>query len=264
VFAWWDPGQWVASLPGLLAGRPVCANQPDTPGRIRPTPIGSTCRNYRAAPAPPDLSDGSVKRIPVAGGYYAYVDAADYEELSKYKWHFYSGRYAARHEKKKTILMHRQIMQAPPGMVIDHMSGNGMDNTRLNLRTCSPGENSRNKAKSSGTISRYKGVGWHEPTGKWVARIWYEGRSRSLGYFDDEESAARAYDRRAVECFREFARLNFPDEWPPERRQALYAEHPNGPQWTDGRKTRWEKHKKETRSPSSHEGTKPQRKCNRR
>ena len=35
---------------------------------------------------------------------------------------------------------------------------------------------------------------------------------------DDEVEAARAYDRQAVEYFGEFARLNFPKEWPPERR----------------------------------------------
>jgi hypothetical protein len=34
---------------------------------------------------------------------------------------------------------------------------------------------------------------------------------------------ARAYDRKAVELFGESAKLDFPDEWPDERRQELYA-----------------------------------------
>jgi hypothetical protein len=242
VFAYWDKAQWLSSLPLGFGGRPVCANHPDSPGRMRPTPLGPACRNYRARPADPDLTDGSVKRIPVTGGLYAYVDAADYEWLSQYKWHL-CGRYAVRREKGKRILMHREIMQTPPGKVTDHADGNGLDNLRANLRNCTGQQNHRNKAKMIGGRSRFKGVQYHKPSRKWFARIWYEGRSRSLGYFDSEVEAARAYDRAAVLCFREFARLNFPDDWPPDRRQTLYAEFPHGPQWTDGRKTRWQKRK---------------------
>ncbi len=243
VFAYWDPCQAMLSFTSGFPSRPVCANHPDSPGRMRPTPTGPVCRNYRLRPADPNLADGAVKRIPLAGGLYAYVDAADYEELSKYNWHFYSGRYAARYEGTKAILMHRQIMNTPKGKVVDHANGNGLDNTRPNMRNCLPGENGRNRGKMTGGASRFKGVHFHKPSGKWVSRIHHGGRSHSLGYFGDEESAARAYDRAAVLCFREFARINFPDEWSPERRDALYAEFPNGPQWVDGRKTRWKKNR---------------------
>jgi hypothetical protein len=95
---------------------PVCANHPDSPGISRPVPFGGACRNYRTKPKTPDLADGSVKRIPLAGGLFAYVDAADYEWLSQYQWSCCNG-YAFRRENGKQIYMHREIMRPPAGMV---------------------------------------------------------------------------------------------------------------------------------------------------
>ena len=227
VFAYWDPCQWMASLPLGFAGRPICANHPDSPGRMRPTPPGPACRNYRARPADPDLADGSVKRIPVAGGLYAYVDAADFEWLSQYRWCLYGGKYAGRYEKGKTILMHRMIMQTPPGMVTDHIDGNGMDNLRGNLRNCTRQQNLWNRAKRLTTSAcKYKGVFRDKRRGKIFAKLSLADGPIWLGYHDTEEAAARAYVRKAVECFREFARLNFPEEWPPERRREIYDQYP--------------------------------------
>jgi len=53
-------------------------------------------------------------------------------------------------------------------------------------------------------------VGWHKKTKKFVARITYKGKITSLGYYDDEIEAAKAYDKKAKELFGEFAYLNFP------------------------------------------------------
>ncbi|MEN6337259.1 MAG: AP2 domain-containing protein [Phycisphaerales bacterium] len=68
------------------------------------------------------------------------------------------------------------------------------------------------------TGSRFKGVWFEKRVGKWRATIHIKGKSIWIGHFATEEEAARAYDRRAVELFGEFARLNFPEEWPAERR----------------------------------------------
>jgi hypothetical protein len=186
---------------------------------MRPAPCGGVCRNFRPKATTPK---GEVKRIPLGDGMYAYVDAADYEWLSQWTWHMLGG-YATRWEKGRAIFMHREILKPPKGKMVDHVNGNKLDNTRANLRTCSRPENSRNKSKPHGTSSRFRGVSYRKDCGRWYARIRFEGRLIHLGSFTDEVEAARAYDRKAVELFGEFARLNFPEEWPARRRRRVCA-----------------------------------------
>ena len=65
------------------------------------------------------------------------------------------------------------------------------------------------RKQTSNSSSQYKGVAWLKRTGKWQARIMYNGRSIFIGQFDDEKAAARAYDAKAAELFGEYAALNF-------------------------------------------------------
>jgi len=206
--------------PGCFPARPLCANHPDSPGHMREVFPGNVCRNYRPKPAEPA---GDIKRIPVGDGQYVLVDAADHEWLSRWTWHLTDG-YAARWKGSKRIYMHREIARPPEGMIVDHINRNRMDNCRANLRVCTHQENMYNKAKRAGSCSRFKGVGYRKNRGQWFAEVRFEGKPIWLGFFDDEVEAARAYDRKAVEFFGEFAHLNFPEEWPPERRQKVYAD----------------------------------------
>jgi len=220
VYAWWEPGQWLASLSLGFPSRPVCANHPDSPGRMKAVPYGGPCRNYRAKPPAPE---GDVRRIPLGGGLYAYVDAPDYEWLSQYNWSFCND-YAARYAKGKPIYMHREIMNTPENKVVDHIDRNRLNNCRSNLRNCTLPENTRNRTKCIGSSSQYWGVSYGKRSQRYSSGIKFAGKSLWLGYYDDDEEAARAYDRKAVELFGEFARLNFPEEWPPERRQEVHAQ----------------------------------------
>ena len=57
--------------------------------------------------------------------------------------------------------------------------------------------------------NRFKGVSFVKRLGKFQAYIGSKPK-RYLGVFTSEESAAREYDRVAIEIYGEFARPNFP------------------------------------------------------
>jgi hypothetical protein len=209
---------WSMSV-GVLTW-PACANHPGSFGRMQRAPARGICPNYRPRPATPE---GEVKQIPLGDGFYAYVDAADYEWLSRWTWQLRGG-YAVRIEKRKPVFMHRQIMQPPKGMIVDHKNLNKLDNTRANLRVCTHQENACNRSKKRGTFSRFRGVVYHKDYGKYSAHVYYKSEHFFLGYFTDEIEAARARDRKAVEVLGESARLNFPEEWLAQRRAEIYAQ----------------------------------------
>jgi hypothetical protein len=159
------------------------------------------------------------RRIPLTQGKFAIVDVDDFEDLNRFKWFAvkYSRTfYAIRNEKNSglrrfTVKMHRQILNLPKDKSIDHINHNGLDNRKANLRIVSPQQNNFNKQKQAGNYSsKYKGVMLWKRSGKWQACITYKGKHISLGYFDDQLLAARAYDAKAKELFGQYAYLNFP------------------------------------------------------
>lgn len=151
-----------------------------------------------------------MKYIPLTNGGNAIIDNEDYKKVSKYKWFRVKGdgRESAHMTKKKTNSMHRFLMNPPKDLVVDHKNGNGLDNRRYNLRICTYAENSRNAKKNIRNTSGYKGVIWHKASKKWSARINYNYRRISLGYYNDVIDAANAYDAAAKELFGEYAKLN--------------------------------------------------------
>jgi hypothetical protein len=158
------------------------------------------------------------REIKLTQGYITLVDDDLYETLNAHKWCIqrsgnivYASRGIWTANSVKHIRMHRIVIGADPGIYVDHINGNALDNQRANLRLCTYAENNRNRrVRRADNTSGYKGVSWHIRRNKWHAHIRHEGRLQHLGYFDDPISAARAYDAAAIEMFGAFARINFP------------------------------------------------------
>lgn len=86
-----------------------------------------------------------MKKILLNNNNYAIVDDEDFEFLNKFNWHKSETGYAVRCEKRKTIRMHRLIVNCPDDMLVDHINGNRLDNRKQNLRICTFNENIRNR-----------------------------------------------------------------------------------------------------------------------
>jgi hypothetical protein len=157
----------------------------------------------------------AVRRIPLTQGKFALVDADDYYRLAKFPWQALKGTstfYAIRGRNRKHLMMHREIMNPPAGLIVDHIDHNGLNNCKVNLRLCSVAQNVRNSVAQSGSSSKYKGVHWHRGMRKWAVLIHFNDKRYRLGHFTDEIEAAKAYDKKAAELYGEFAYLNFPSE----------------------------------------------------
>lgn len=165
-------------------------------------PIPSTERTYK---------------ISLGGEYAAIVDETDYFKYKDIHWFPLTSRsghtYATAYFNGRRTHLHRLVATGNPLDLVDHIDGDTMNCRRSNLRRCTRAENSRNTAKTgSETSSRFKGVSRFRD--RWRAQICFEGANRSLGIFNDELDAARAYDQRASALFGQYARLNLPDNTP--------------------------------------------------
>jgi len=161
-------------------------------------------------------------RIRPTQGKYAIVDPEDYEPLNKHKWYaikgintYYAGRnYRCPKTKKRLyIKMHREVINPPDHLDVDHINRNGLDNRKANLRPVTRAQNMLNRPhkifKRKNSPSKYKGVTWHKSQKKWHVQICYNGQHKSVGYFHDESQAAKAYDEAAKKYHKDFAVLNF-------------------------------------------------------
>jgi len=152
------------------------------------------------------------------------MDDVDYERTNQHRWFLNRWGYVVRYEyfringKQKTfnICLHREILNLSrnPGYgsneQVDHINGNKLDNQRGNLRIVTRSQNSMNQRvqKRKNKLSKYKGVTWHRPTGKWLSQINICGRQKHLGLFVDEINAALVYNENASNHFGEYACLN--------------------------------------------------------
>ena len=58
--------------------------------------------------------------------------------------------------------------------------------------------------------SQYVGLHWKQIQEKWEVKVTENKKKVSIGYFEDEIEAAKAYDKRTLAARGKDAKLNFP------------------------------------------------------
>jgi hypothetical protein len=109
---------------------------------------------------------------------FATIDDPDAEMLKPYRWYFKKDKsqhigYAVGHHVKtgKIAYMHRLIMGAEKGMLVDHKNLDSLDNRRVNLRIATHSQSQHNKSAYRNNRSGFKGVTFDKATGKWMGSV---------------------------------------------------------------------------------------------
>jgi len=153
----------------------------------------------------------NVKRLELTRGYYALLDAEDYEFARRFKWRaVIKGKWTNAYGRVdgEDVFMHRALLKAKQGEQVGHKNSNGLDNRRCNVRLCTQPENRRNNEVAAHTTSGFKGVCYSKRYRSWRATIGIMNRDYSLGSYATKIEAAIAYNIGSVEFHGPFARLN--------------------------------------------------------
>jgi hypothetical protein len=142
-------------------------------------------------------------------GLFSEIDDEDLEKVNKHKWRAFKNStqhkdsfyavtdYYKEDGTRTTITMHQLLLGKKKGHVIDHKNGNGLKNTRDNLRFVTVRQNGQNRHRNE--ASKYPGVCKHYIAGKWRAQITFNKIMRHIGVFDTEEEAFEAYKKEVYD-----------------------------------------------------------------
>lgn len=152
--------------------------------------------------------------LPLTRGYIAKVSPEDYARVACLPWFALvtkGGVYAAYKPSysKKTILLHRLILDAPPGVLVDHVRRDEKLNcTRENLRMANNCQNAWNSKHPVGRHG-FIGVVSTKTPDRYMGAVCANGRRHYTKVCSSAILAAAARDVLAKELHGDFAVLNF-------------------------------------------------------
>lgn len=119
--------------------------------------------------------------------------------------------------------MHRMVVGAQGGESVDHIDGNGLNNSRSNLRLVTQSQNNMNQRVREDNTSGHKGISWCPDREKYQVYINIDRKRKSLGRYKTLEEAIYVRDQAAKAHYGEYARENssLPEEVQIEPQRAI-------------------------------------------
>lgn len=109
---------------------------------------------------------------------------------------------------KVSYYQHRIIFLFHHGYMpryLDHINNDRHDNRIENLRAVSARENQHNRSINKNSTSGVKGVCWHKPAGKWIAKMRCDSKMHYCGLHDNISDAAQAIKEMREKLHGKFA-----------------------------------------------------------
>lgn len=137
-----------------------------------------------------------MKRIKLTKNKSALIDDEDFDRVSKNSWSYHHSGYVVRGKPQASL--HRFIMEAKKGQIVDHINRNRLDNRKKNLRFSTTRQNQFNCIHNDG-------VHWRPDRKAWIVRMKTEDGNKYIGYFKTKSRALKARKEASIKYHKEFS-----------------------------------------------------------
>lgn len=149
---------------------------------------------------------GNCAKIVQEGQHYQYYDLngdsfvfdqLDLNLVNCHTWRIDAYGYPCTRIDQRNYRLTRMLLSPSEGEYVDHINGDTRDNRRANLRIARCVDNQRNMRIPKHNTSGYKGVSFSTEKQRYKAQISINNKTKHIGYFENPEDAAQAYDTAA-------------------------------------------------------------------
>lgn len=112
--------------------------------------------------------------------------------------------YYFRYFEGRPKYLHREIMECPLSLQVDHINNNTLDCRRVNLRIVTKAQNAANRRSKN---KNHRGV-YKKSNGKYSISVTQDGLEYLVRYFETELEASRKYDELAKFVHGDYAHQN--------------------------------------------------------